>query len=172
MHELELIQKAKAGDMDAFCRLYGLYRDRLYRYAFYRLGNSSDAEDAVSECVLSAWAQIGELRQPQAFPAWIFRILSGCCAKMIRQQIRRREEAAARPEDGPRMQHDMRLVLEEALQQLKEEDREIVLLSVIAGCTSAEIGQMTGLAAGSVRSRLSRSLKKMRDFMEEGGTEI
>ena len=94
MDELDLIIRAKSGDADAFCRLYDLYRSRLYRYAFYRLGNESDAEDAVSECVLAAWRQIGSLRDEQAFPAWIFRILSGLCARLIRQQIVRREQVS------------------------------------------------------------------------------
>ena len=47
MDEKELVIRAKSGDKEAFAALYGLYSDRLYRYAFYRLQNESDAEDAV-----------------------------------------------------------------------------------------------------------------------------
>ena len=94
MEERKLIELARTGDADAFCRLYGSYQMRLYRYAFYRLGNAADAEDAVSECVLSAWKQIGSLRKADAFPAWIFRILSACCGRLIRQQIQRRNQVS------------------------------------------------------------------------------
>ena len=90
MNELELTEKAIAGDRDAFCDLYDLYRVRLYRYAYYRLRDRDDAEDAVSSCVLSAWEQIGKLKAAAAFPAWIFRILRGSCVKLIKTQIDRR----------------------------------------------------------------------------------
>ena len=54
-HEIKAAEAAAAGSKEAFCELYGKYRDKLYRYALYRLGDPSDAEDAVSECVLAAW---------------------------------------------------------------------------------------------------------------------
>ena len=52
MDEKLLVKKAKSGDKTAFSSLYRLYKDKLYRYAFYRLGNSDDAQDAVSDAVL------------------------------------------------------------------------------------------------------------------------
>ena len=175
MDERTLIKQARSGDSDAFCRLYSLYSARLYRYAFYRLGNETDAEDAVSECVLAAWKQIRQLREPDAFTAWIFRILSGCCGHLIRQQIRQRKQAeeqaqqtelsaGAASHEGS--DSDTWLILQEALQQLPDREREIVLLSAVGGLTSAEIAEMTDLTAGSVRSALSRSLKKVRGYFE------
>ena len=88
MDNTQLIERAIAGDKDAFCALYDLYKDKLYRYAYYRLGNREDAEDAVSECILSAWKQIGILRSSAAFQTWIFRILSRCCARRDRKSTR------------------------------------------------------------------------------------
>ena len=55
--------------------------------------------------------------------------------------------------------------LAEALAQLGDDDRDIVLLSIIGGLNSTEIAALTGLAPGSVRSKLSRSLAKMREFL-------
>ena len=175
MDERTLIKQAQGGDADAFCRLYSLYSARLYRYAFYRLGNETDAEDAVSECVLAAWKQIRQLREPDAFTAWIFRILSGCCGRLIRQQIRQRKQAeeqaqqtelSAGTASHEGSDSDTWLILQEALQQLPDREREIVLLSAVGGLTSAEIAEMTDLTAGSVRSALSRSLKKVRGYFE------
>lgn len=91
MNELELVKASIGGSRDAFCDLYDLYRVRLYRYAYYRLRDRHDAEDAVSSCVLSAWEQIGRLKDPEAFQAWIFRILRGSCAKIIKIQISRKK---------------------------------------------------------------------------------
>ncbi|MBQ9060913.1 MAG: RNA polymerase sigma factor [Firmicutes bacterium] len=175
MDERTLIKQAKNADADAFCRLYSLYKSRLYRYAFYRLGNESDAEDAVAECVLAAWKQISQLREPDAFAAWIFRILSACCGRLIQQQIRQRKQAAqmeqqtavislAAGNGSDQAGSDTWLILQEALDQLSDKEREIVLLSAVGGLNSSEIAQMTDLTAGSVRSVLSRSLKKVRGY--------
>ena len=164
--EMKLIDKARRGDADAFCSLYGLYRERLYRYAFYRLRSEADAEDAVSECVLSAWRQIGTLREAEAFGTWIFRILSGCCNKQIRQQIDRRQQGNAEETVLPVTEHtDTSLILEEALAQLSDAERNVVLLSAVGGLKSREIARLTGMAPGSVRSSLSRSLKKVRGYL-------
>ena len=178
MQELELIAKAVSGDQKAFCGVYDLYKDRLFRYAFYRLGNRQDAEDAVSECVLSMWKQLGSLRKPEAFAAWAFRILAACCAKMIKKQIDDRNtislddyrvDAAASETasggSGPK-NADTALALREALECLSEEERNIVLLSVVGGLKSGEIAENTGMTPGSVRSSLSRSLKKVRGYLE------
>ena len=49
---------------------------------------------------------------------------------------------------------------------VKDDEKEIVLLSVVAGFSSKEIGKIVDMTSGAVRSKLSRSLKKMRDFLE------
>lgn len=68
MNEKNFINSAKNGDKSAFAQLYELYKDRLYRYAFYRLGNHEDAQDAVCDAVLLAYEEIGDLRKASAFP--------------------------------------------------------------------------------------------------------
>ena len=90
-----LIELARAGDKDAFCGLYGQYKDRLYRYGFYRLDSGEAAEDAVSECVLAAWKGIGGLRNPDAFSPWLFQILGACCSRQIRKQMEERDTMKA-----------------------------------------------------------------------------
>ena len=158
-YEIMLAEKARSGSREAFCELYGIYKDRLYRYALYRLGDPDDAEDAVSECILEAWA-------------WIFRILYNCCMKHIRNAIGLRGSlesmaAASRREQSSAGTSDLPLMIElaEALSQLSEDEREIVLLSSAAGLTSSEISVITGLSSGSVRSKLSRSMAKMRKYL-------
>lgn len=165
----KLVQDAIAGSKEAFCSLYGEYKDRLYRYALYRLGDPSDAEDAVSDCVLAAWKSIGSLRNAEAFSTWIFRILSNCCASRIKEMISRREnlerifsESTPGKVSAP---PSLSIELNEALGQLSDEERNIVLLSIIGGMNSTEVSSLTGLTAGSVRSKLSRSLAKMREFL-------
>ena len=195
MSELELTKAAISGSRDAFCDLYDMYRVRLYRYAYYRLRDENDAEDAVSSCVLSAWEQIGKLREPEAFAAWIFRILRGACGRVIKDQIDRKKiiplnmtgnAESSEDEDagksyeasssGPDQTSDSAdapdpeksAILMEALSTLDEENREMVLLSAVGGLTGKDIGEMYGMPQGTVRSRLSRSFAAMRKLMEAG----
>ena len=166
----KLIREASAGSREAFVTLYGQYKDKLYRYALYRLGDPADAEDAVSECVLAAWKSIGQLRSSKAFGSWIFRILSNCCAARLREVIAARDNLERVYMEGPLSQSgssspSVTTELAEALAQLSDEEREIVLLSVVAGFSSSEISGQLGIPAATVRSKLSRSLAKMREFL-------
>ena len=169
MDERQLVISASGGDKDAFCTLYGAYKDKLYRYALYRLGNPEDAEDAVSDCVVAAYRQIGQLKKPEAFSSWLFRILYCACNALIKAQIRQRNMVDINDVEGV-LKTDMQQAvdkteLQQALDILKEEEREIVLLAVVSGLSSKEISKITDLTAGAVRSKLSRSLKKMREFL-------
>ena len=164
----KLIKEAIAGSKEAFCSLYGIYKDSLYRYALYRLGDPTEAEDAVSDCVLAAWKSIGSLRSEKAFGSWIFRILSNCCAARIREIMEERGSLGHLYDAGTGSTSappSLSAELSEALAQLSEEEREIVLLSITGGLSSKEISSLTCLTPGSVRSKLSRSLAKMREFL-------
>lgn len=174
MEEKYLVISAKSGDRQAFAVLYERYKDRLYRYAYYRLGNKEDAQDAVSDCILSAYRQISEIKRAESFSAWIFRILYCCCNEIIKQQINARRTDSFDSLENVLTQSSVNTIenvvektqLQQALAILSDEEKEIVLLSVTAGFTSKEIANTCNLTAGSVRSKLSRSLKKMRMFLE------
>jgi len=167
MDERTLIRRAIEGDKGAFAALYMRYRNALYRYAYFRLGNETDAEDAVSACIASAYEGIGALRSIGAFRAWIFRILYRCCGTLLAARSvalhNEGEEALEHlpDESGDRLSPE----LTEAFDVLDDVDRDIVLLSVIAGYTSREIAALLSMKPATVRSRLSRSLAKMRTFL-------
>lgn len=170
MKESDLVNKAKDGDKEAFCRLYSIYKDRLYRYAYYRLGNNDDAQDAVSDCIVCVYEQIKNLRRAEAFSSWIFKILYAVCTTYIKHQIKQKECESA---NTVKCSSSLYVTIDErttelcqALDILSNDEKDIVLLSVVAGFTSREISKVTGLTAGSVRSKLSRSLTKMRNFLE------
>lgn len=171
MDERQLVLNAKKGDSDAFCALYSLYKDKLYRYAFYRLGVREDAEDAVSDCVLSAFKQMNKLKKPEAFSSWLFTILRFSCNTFIESQKRARE--ASNIEDvANTLSTDLsntieKTELQQALSILKDDEKEIVLMSVVFGFNSKEIAKTVSLTSGAVRSKLSRSLTKMREFLGE-----
>lgn len=129
MRESDLVKMAKSGDKEAFCRLYSLYKDRLYRYAYYRLGNYDDAQDAVSDCIVSAYEQIKNLRKAEAFPSWIFKILYAACSTYIKQQMRQRElddiDTAGRSSNLFTIMDESKTELAQALDILSSDEKEI-----------------------------------------------
>ena len=169
MNKDEMIIRAVSGDKDAFCAVYSLYKDKLYKYAFYRLKSKEDAEDAVQDCVLCAYRQISSLKNRNAFDSWLFKILSACCNEKIKHIINAKNSVdfgqaeLFLKSDNSAVE---KTELVEALETLSEEEREIVLLSCVAGFKSREIASFMDMTSGSVRSKLSRSLKKMRTFLE------
>lgn len=169
MNEPELVLKAKKGDVNAFCKLYDMYKNKLYNYAYYKLGNSSDAEDVVQDCILTAFEQIKKLKKPEAFSAWIFKILYyGCCSYINNQISQRNTEDIENYKSTLSYNNSYdfeREELKEALNILKDEEKNIVLLSVIAGFKSKEIARITGYSAVNVRQKLSRSLAKMKKYL-------
>ena len=166
MDEKMLVTRAAGGDREAFASLYMRYKDDLYRYAYFQLGHPENARDAVSACIVAAYERIYTLRNAIAFKNWIFRILYRCCCKLIAEQSEQRrradvEELSRLPAENDTLSPE----LKEAFDILSDEDRNIVLLSVIAGYNSAEIAVITGLKASTVRSRQSRALRKMKEFL-------
>lgn len=156
----ELVRRAKSGDAHAFAQLYETVYKDLYRFAVYTLHHAQDAEDAVSETVIDAFAQISSLRDAAAFKSWIFRILTAKCSRRIKQYV----DAPGELEELPdRQTPDLceRADIQRALASLSDEDRLIISMGIFAGYSSQEIGSLLGLNPNTVRSRQSRALKKL-----------
>ncbi len=167
MDEKNLVRLAAGGDRSAFASLYALYKDDLYRYAYFRLGNEDDAKDAVSSAIVSAYEGIYSLRAEGAFRSWMFRILYRSCNKLITFQSEQRQRADESELDRKEAENtSLSPEIKESLDMLGSPDKDIVLLSVIAGYNSREISSMLSIKPSTVRSRFSRALVKMREFLE------
>ena len=161
----ELAARAKSGDAEAFGALYGMVYKDLYRYALFMLCQREDAEDAVMETVCEAYAQIRRLREPEAFKGWIFRILAAKVKRVRKSYLNKNAEltdAVTETLAGPDSDFSEKSALMASLTTLSEEDRNIILLHVFGGYTSAEIGKMMHMNA-TVRSREKRALEKLRN---------
>ena len=165
--EKELIKKAKSGDKDAFAMLYTAYKDKLYRYAYFKLNDPDDAMDAVSSCITEAYLGIASLKSEKAFSVWIFKILYRQCCAILKKRFSDAGNLNILDINIEAPDNTVQATeLKEALAILYEDEKDIVLLSVVAGYTSKEIADMFGLKASTVRSKQSRALAKMRKFLE------
>ena len=146
--------------MEQFIELYEpVYKD-MYRLAYYYLGNTQDAEDAVSETVLKAYEKFASLRKKEAFKSWIFKILVNQCMSFLRKKsIKGTAELLEEPSFEPKLE-DMTMALD-LLSVLSEEERQIVVLSVFGGYKGKEIADILHMKHSTVRSKYRRALKKM-----------
>lgn len=149
---------------EVFSGLYEQVYEDLYRYALYTLGNSHDAEDVVGETVMDAYAGIHRLRRKEAFRNWIFAILSVKCRRKLKEYTEKtRELPEELEEEGGRLEENVQV--RELFRRLPSEDRLLVSLQVWGGYNSREIGEMLQMNDNTVRSRISRALGKLRQWM-------
>lgn len=163
-----LVERSKQGDTVAFSQLYSFYADDMFRFAVYMTGNPQDAEDAVQEAVFSAWRNIHSLKDASLFKAWIFKILSNRCKTDLMKKNKAPDILPVDEYqfmlDGDDFSFDS-TELKEALGSLTPPDGQIILLSVIGGFKSYEIGEIYGIPPGTVRSRQKRALEKLREIL-------
>lgn len=164
----ELVSLAKSGDAEAFGELYELYYKEMYCYACYVTGSELLAQDAVSDAVLSAFRQIKSLKNEKAFKGWIFKILCASCKRYYTENQKKKSLAYLDDEDSnfaePASFENLELSVElkSALDDLSPEEKEIVLLSVLGNYKSHEIAEILDCPPSTVRSKLKRSLKKLK----------
>lgn len=151
--------------MERFMVLYEMVYKDLYRLAYYYLGNSQDAEDVVSETVLKAYENFRKLRNEDAFKSWIFKILVNQCNTKLRKKMSRPtvelvEEVAYEPT------LEEQLIVKELLNELSEEERKIVVLSVYGGYKGEEIAKLLNRRHSTIRSKYRRALKKLEEKLK------
>ena len=160
----QLVRAAKHGDTDAFATLYGTVYQDMYRFALYTLCHPADAEDAVSETVMEAFAGIKKLRTEESFRSWIFKILSNRCKAKLREYCKKTEELTEEileqencRGEGP----EEAALCRELFFTLPEEDRMIIGLHLFCGYKSREIAEILHMNENTLRSKENRAIKKL-----------
>lgn len=180
--DAHLVRLSGAGDRQAFDRLAGRWGSQLYRFLVRFVGDPEEARDVCQEALLKAYVNIGRLRTPEHFRAWLHQIAVNLCRD--RGRVRRptlvpidegdQAPAAELPSALPSplsraRQADLRERLSRLLAHLSEEQRTAILLAELQGFTSAEISRITGVPAATVRSRVFHGLRALRRLAEAQG---
>lgn len=162
-----LVIRIASGDRDAFRAVYEASSRAVYGFAYSILGDRHDAEDVMHDAYLRMHRAAASY-QPQGKPlAWLLTIVRNLCY----DRIRSRQSDAAKAGQAQAAPHhrdltEERMLLEEALASLQEEDRQIVVLHALTGLKHREIADLVGLPLNTVLSRYSRSLKKLKAVLE------
>ncbi len=177
LEDVELARRARDGDVRAYGELVERYREVAFRTAWLITRSSADAEDAAQDAFVKAYYALARFRKGEAFRPWILRIVSNE-AKNRRRSAGRRDRLALRLADDPGsgdaapspetavLGREARQTLVAALEQLPERDRLVVAYRYLLELSEAETAIALGIRPGTVKSRLSRALDRLRRRME------
>lgn len=166
--------RAIAGDQAAYGELVARYTALAHRTA-YLLGAGADAGDVVQEAFVKAYRKLGTFRADADFKPWLLKIVANETKNLHRGRRRRNlmelklatvTETVDHDHPGATVD-DSRAELLKALQELPEHDRQVVTCRYLLDLSEAETAQTLNLAKGTVKSRLSRALARLRPMLEE-----
>jgi RNA polymerase sigma-70 factor (ECF subfamily) len=168
----DLVQRAQAGDADAFSALTAPKMARLYAVAKLILRDEDHAADAVQDALLRAWTDLRGLRQPDRFDAWLRRILVRSCYRAAgRRRSRRVAEIKVRwAEDAVVSDAERDVAIRDQLERgfgrLSPQQRAVIVLRHYLGLSTLECAEALGIPPGTVQSRLDRATDAMRAAIE------
>ena len=155
-----LVARARLGSSSAFEELVREFAPRVYRFLVLRLGNESDAGDALQETLIAAWQGLPTLREVERFWPW----LAGIAAHKATDALRR-QPAVAGDASPERAQPDSSAALElkAAIADLPPALRDVLLLRYLLRLSEEETAAALGVRVGTVKSRAARARQRMAD---------
>lgn len=168
---MDLVERAQAGEADAFGRLYDQYSDTVYRYIYYRVGSKATAEDLTSETFLRALRRIGTFTwQGRDFGAWLVTIARNLVADHFKSSRFRLEvttgemldanEVARSPEDSV-LESLSNAALLDAVRRLNPQQQECVTLRFLQGLSVAETARVMGKNEGAIKTLQYRAVRTL-----------
>jgi len=176
--DAEAIARARGGDLDAYTVLVARYTLRAHRAAFL-LGAGEESDDVVQEAFVKAFRHLSRFRTGEPFAPWLLRIVANETRNVARSRRRRAalalrlpsvESSAAAP-DGPvdeALAAERRAWLVAAVNALPDRERQVLVCRYFLDLSEAETARVLAWPLGSVKSRTSRALKRLRGRLVPG----
>ncbi len=186
--EHRFIERLQARDERAFIELVEAYEGRVFRLVFRMLGRRDEAEDMAQEVFVQVFKAIGQFRGDSKLSTWIYRIAVNLCKNRVKYLARRHADAqdelepiaersqfggvrgvtygaVARP-DQMVEGYQVEEIVHRCIAQLDPDFREVLVLRDVEDLTYEEIGEITGLAEGTVKSRIHRARTMLKTAVE------
>ena len=164
-----LLLDIAAGERDALAELYRHTQTAVYGLALSYLKNFHDVQDLTQDVYVHVWNHAGQYRPVGSAMGWLLTVCRNLCLMRLRQQERQTSLDSGAWDALPAipwgLTHDERVLLQQALGSLGEEERRIVLLHT-SGLKHREIASLLKMPLSTVLSKYHRSLKKMRSSLE------
>ena len=185
--EKRLIKKAQKGDVDAFQQILTEYQSIVYNISYRYAGNFHDASDMAQEVFLKMFRSINSFRFQSKFSTWIYRVATNTCLDLVKKQKKSAptvsiddrfededggmfgsEIADSRyvPEDRAE-EAETRDVVNRAIGRLPDDYKTVIILRDVRGLSYDEIAEITECSVGTVKSRISRARKNLREILLE-----
>ncbi|MGE5297795.1 MAG: RNA polymerase sigma factor [Acidobacteriaceae bacterium] len=170
-----LLLRAQKGDEKAFGLIYDHFRERIYRFIYFRVGHKELAEDILSDTFVKAWQRLSDLNSPEALSSWIYRVAKNNIIdyyriKRVTVSIEEIEEVTenltdeADPVDSTNISIEQRVVLE-LMDQLPEDQRQIIAYKFFEDLTNQEIASIMNKTEVSVRVIQHRAINKLKQLL-------
>jgi RNA polymerase sigma-70 factor (ECF subfamily) len=180
----EIVQLVVEGQQEAYKLLVERYQGRVFRVAYGLMRNREDAREVCQEAFIKAYRNLPNFRRDSSFYTWIYRITVNLGIDQKRKAYRSREtnldEARLTPDQahhtGPRpmpgpgqslVRKQLAGRIGEAIASLPEDQRQVIILREVQGLSYKEIAETTGIAEGTVMSRLFYARKKLQSLLED-----
>lgn len=167
-----LVKQAQIGNKEALLQLILADQDAYYRLAYSYMGNEHDAMDALEDMIVTIYEKIDQLHHGEAFYSWSKTILVNRCKTLLRNRTRYlpmqgEEEAslAGMTDDNPFRYSESAMNMQELLSHLNAKQREVIELRYIHDLSYQTIADMTGAPLGTIKSRMTQGLKKLKDLI-------
>lgn len=175
MSDAKLVERARDGDAAAYEGLVRDYQRLAFRTAYLITGDPAEAEDAAQEAFVKAYRALGRFKTDSPFRPWLLSIVANEARNRRRAAGRRTglvlrtaamEDLSASPSpEAAVVASERRSELLEALGTLREEERLAIASRYFLGLSEAETADALGCARGTVKSRLSRAIGRLRERM-------
>jgi RNA polymerase sigma-70 factor (ECF subfamily) len=185
--DLQWVERAKSGDLEAFELLTSRHEQRVYSLALRMLRHKQDAEDVTQQTFLSALENLGAFRGEASFSTWLVRIATHAALKVIRKRsgldtvsLEQATESTNNAEAVPHPEYiadwrqspeelvhknEINRLLDEALSQLDEKHRLVFLLRDVEGLSVKETAAALALSEANIKVRLLRARLQLREFL-------
>lgn len=176
MKELkDYIQAAQHGDLDAYTEVVRRFQDMAFGYAYSVLGNFQLAEDAAQEAFIEAFRNLAALRDPEAFPGWLRKIIQSQCRRFTRRKkvmtVSLDEAGELKsPIEGPDVavqREALRASILEAIASLPSAQKTTTTLFYINGYSHREVADFLDVPVSTVKKRLHDSRRLLRERMDD-----
>lgn len=179
LSEQELAQRCREGNLEAFEELYARCSRAVYRYAYRMLNDPDDADDVMQETFVRAFRMLPNFRGECNLLTWLIKIAGNLCRDRYKSRARRREVPfddllANRPDTSANgldpasivAQQDMQERVRRVLAALPASHREVIILRDFEELSYQEIAQILGCSIASIKLRLFRARRALRDRLE------
>lgn len=177
--QLELVERARSGDHDAFSVLVRASVPRLLGAATLILRDQDRAQDAVQEALVLAWRHVRALRDPEAWDAWLYRLTVRACYRLAKAVKRRSVvELHVVPDREPATEQDFSTTLADRdligreLGRLPVDQRTVMVLHFYLDLPLTDVADILNIPVGTAKSRLHRGLETLRTAMASERNEL